>query len=234
MNNEFTNLKLSLKNLDTYYPRKIEFDNLCEHLKYLSGDLIDIGCGQMPYKKLILEEANVTSYTGLDLEYGNKYYGVIKPDLIWDGKSIPVLDNSFNSAISTQVLEHVADSEVFLKEVYRILKHDGIYYITVPFLWNLHDVPNDEYRYTPFSLTRILNNAGFREVEIKAVGGWHSAMGIMIGAYACRAPMNEYLRKIFKLISLPTVKYFMRKGSKENKRIREGLMITGLMAICRK
>lgn len=33
---------------------------------------------------------------------------------------------------------------------------------------NLHEVPNDEYRYIPFSIERLLIEAGFVDIEIKA------------------------------------------------------------------
>jgi ubiquinone/menaquinone biosynthesis C-methylase UbiE len=43
-------------------------------------------------------------------------------------KQIP--DNSFDIAISNQVIEHVPDDSKMLKEVYRILKPNGYFYVS--------------------------------------------------------------------------------------------------------
>ena len=126
------------------------------------GELLDIGCGKMPYKKYILEHSRVTNYVGLDIEQALVYDAKLKPDHTWDGKIMPFENESFNCTFGTEVLEHCPEPEIVLKEVHRVLKPNGIFFFTVPFLWNLHEVPHDEYRYTPFSLERHLKNSGFK------------------------------------------------------------------------
>jgi len=86
----------------------------------------------------------VISYLGIDLEGALIYDANIKPDFTWDGKRLPFETNSFDTIISTEVLEHCPEPEVFLYEVFRVLKKGGVFFFTVPFLWNLHEVPHDE------------------------------------------------------------------------------------------
>ena len=68
----------------------------------------------------------------------------------------------FDSCICTQVFEHVFDPSMFLKEIHRVLKIDGIFLITVPFVWDEHEQPFDYARYTSFGLTHALESHGFK------------------------------------------------------------------------
>jgi hypothetical protein len=52
-----------------------------------------------------------------------------------------------------------------------MLKPGSLLFFTVSFLWPLHDVPRDAYRYTPFALERHLRNSGFAQIKLKALGG---------------------------------------------------------------
>ena len=93
--------------------------------------------------------SRVEKYIGLDLK-DNIYQ---KPDVEWDGRTIPLADNSIDCALAMEVLEHCPEPEVVLREALRVLKPGSSLFLTVPFVWPLHDVPHDEYRYTPFALS---------------------------------------------------------------------------------
>ena len=43
---------------------------------------------------------------------------------------MPFEEKSFDSALSTEVLEHVYYPDIFLKEVNRVMKMDGIFLMT--------------------------------------------------------------------------------------------------------
>ena len=66
-----------------------------------------------------------------------------------------------NCLISNQVLEHVEDELLFLREINRVLKKNGKLLLTVPFIWPEHEQPYDFRRYTSFGITKILNQNGF-------------------------------------------------------------------------
>lgn len=193
MDCKFINPSLSVKNLDIYYIRYSIFKSLKETLSSFSGDLLDIGCGKMPYKSYVLENSQIKKYVGLDIEDALEYDESIKADFVWDGNTMPFENESFECAFGTEVLEHCPDPEKVLKEVHRVLKIDGVFFFTVPFLWNLHEVPHDEYRYTPFSLHRHLQSSGFKEIKIRATGGWHASMAQMLGLWVRRSPMCDRL-----------------------------------------
>jgi SAM-dependent methyltransferase len=231
---DFTNLKITKNNLDIYQIRIKVFNFIKSSLSLFSGKILDVGCGKMPYKKYILENSKVTEYIGLDIDDALIYDKKIKPDYTWDGIRMPFENNAFECAIGTEVLEHCPNPEIILKEIYRILKPGGVFLFTVPFLWNLHEVPHDEYRYTPFSLERHLKNSGFKDVTIKATGGWHASMAQMLGLWIRRSPMKHKKRLLLSRLVKPAIKYLIKLDNPEKVQFKNGQMITGLCGYVKK
>lgn len=234
MRDTFVNIELSINTLDIYYIRRSILKALNNNLRFFSGNLLDIGCGKMPYKSFVLENSEVKEYVGLDIEKAIAYDASVKPDYTWDGVTMPFDNDSFECAFGTEVLEHCPKPEIILKEVFRVLKPNGVFFFTVPFLWNLHEVPNDEYRYTPFALKRYLENAGFSDIEIKATGGWHASMAQMLGLWIKRSPMSKNKRKYLSLILKPIIKFLINQDNPNNINFKEGQMLTGLSGIVKK
>jgi SAM-dependent methyltransferase len=230
----FINIPFVKDNLDRYLIRKSIFDALKLALPFLSGQLLDIGCGKMPYKEYILENSEVDKYVGLDIENAITYDSGIKPDVTWNGISMPFENSSFDCAFGTEVLEHCPNPEMILKEVHRVLKKEGVFFFTVPFLWNLHEVPYDEYRYTPFSLQRHLVNSGFNNIQIYALGGWHASMAQMLGLWVRRSPMNPKIRNVLSVVVKPIIHFLIKKDKKIKVYFKEGQMITGLYGTAKK
>jgi SAM-dependent methyltransferase len=225
----FIQIQFKIENLDRYYIRKSIFDSIKTNLNNFSGRLLDVGCGKMPYKKYILENSAITEYYGLDIENAIDYRGE-KPDFTWDGKKMPFENNSFDCVFSTEVFEHVPELNITLFEIYRVMKMGGIIFFTTPYLWTLHEVPNDEYRYTPFSLERHLKDAGFKEIQIKALGGWNASLAQMLGLWVRRKPMSDKKRKFLSFFFKPAIKFLIKKDLKPLD-FNEGSMITGFYGI---
>ena len=231
---DFVDISFSTNNLDTYYTRYSILKALNETSQLFSGKILDIGCGKMPYKKHLFDSSDIKEYIGLDIESALTYDADIKPDFTWNGLVMPFNNESFNCAFGTEVLEHCPNPELVLKEVYRVLENKGVFFFTVPFLWNLHETPNDEYRYTPFSLRRHLENSGFKDIDIKATGGWHASMAQMLGLWVRRSPIGATKQKYLSIILKPVIKYLLKKDSTHNIVFKDGQMITGLYGIAKK
>ena len=127
--------------------------------------IVDIGAGKAPYKKIF----KYKKYIICDVE--NKYnfedIVIIKPNDI-----LPLKDDYADLALSTEVLEHVKDIDLFLSEIYRIMKSGGKLIMTTPFLWPVHEAPNDYRRFTNFGIKHLLTKKGFKNIKIIRSNGF--------------------------------------------------------------
>jgi len=123
----------------------------------------DIGAGDSPYRELFSH----CDYVAVEWEE-SVHAGAASADVISSAERIDLPSESFDAALLTQVLEHVPDPRAVLREVHRILCPEGALYVTVPLIWELHELPHDYYRYTPQSLRLLLEAAGFAGVKVEA------------------------------------------------------------------
>lgn len=203
---------------------------LREVLLKFHGVLLDVGSKAKPYKPFLIAEAkNISSYIALDLKPNEE--DPFNPDLVWDGRTIPLPDNVVGCAMATEVFEHVPDPETVMTEILRVLKPRGIMFFTVPFLWRLHTVPFDEYRYTPFSLERHLKNAGFENIELKPIGGPDASLGQILALWVKGRSMNRFYQRIIgpvlSFLCTPIVWLLAKIDTLPNE-FYEGSLITGL------
>lgn len=208
---DFNPQKLNFDNIDRYYIKRSIFGFIESKINILSGKFLDIGCGEKPYKSTILSESNVSSYAGIDLIGGHEYKVGVKPDYFWDGITFPFENESYDSALATEVLEHCPDPLVTLAEIHRILKKGSPILITVPFIWPTHEAPYDFYRYTPFGLRHLLGKAGFEEIEITCLGGWDATLAQVLGLWLKRRKMSMANQKRLFYIIKPIYQYLLKK-----------------------
>lgn len=85
------------------------------------------------------------------------------------------------------LVHHIRDQDGFFAEINRILKPGGMAYVFEPLVRELHQVPDDYLRYTPFGLADKYKQVGLTPQDPKLEGGPFSAV-----AY-CWAQALEYL-----------------------------------------
>ncbi|MFA5029375.1 MAG: methyltransferase domain-containing protein [Patescibacteria group bacterium] len=131
-------------------------------LKYVTGEVADVGAGTAKYKPMILSRAS--SYLAFDVVPGEKI------DVVGDVLNMPLSSESFDTVISTQVLEHVEKPWVMVSEIRRILKPGGVCVLTAPFLISYHPDPTDFFRYTTEGIVSLFKNEGFEIIEAGSYG----------------------------------------------------------------
>lgn len=198
------------------------------------GIVLDVGCGAMPYKDQIMgPDSKVEKYLGLDLENNYSDRKVV-PDLIWDGVTIPLPDQSVDCVLATEVLEHCPNTQLVLREIYRVLKSDGVLVLTIPFLWPLHEVPHDFYRLTPFALHGSLTEVGFTNAKLNMLGGWDASLAQILGLWIVRRPgLNPFLRKLLHILFIPII-WLLRRTDSRSDEFPESQMITGIGCLAEK
>jgi len=138
--------------------------------KYANGYILDLGCGNKPYEELY--NPVTTKQIGCDAIQSDKN----KVDVVCLATELTFEDNTFDSILSNQVLEHVYDHRTMMKEAFRVLKPGGTIILTVPFAWELHEEPYDFFRFTKHALKNLFEDVGFEVDHIKPNGGKWAAI----------------------------------------------------------
>ena len=147
--------------------------------EFVSGILLDIGCGNRRYEKLFT--AKVDEYVGLDWPQLTER---ASPNIIGDAMKLPIKNGSVDAVLATELMEHLPFPDMFLSEVSRVLRPEGVLILTVPFMEPLHEEPRDYYRFTPYSLHLLLVKHGFAVQSLSEKGGWWS---VVFGSFVNQA-----------------------------------------------
>ena len=166
------NVSLSLFNycfLVYYYL----IDEIKKNAHYAKGNLLDVGCGSSPFYSYFIKHIN--KYLK------HEHPEAIKPNIDYDYLSelprISAQDNSIDTIISFSVLEHVSEPFETMKEFKRILNPGGIFIISVPQYWHLHEEPHDYLRFTKHVLNKKITEIGFEIVYMKELGKSFATVG---------------------------------------------------------
>jgi SAM-dependent methyltransferase len=186
------------------------------------GKVVDVGCGAQPYRGLVPDGAR---YVGLDIDDAEARFGYAVPDTIrFDGGRWPDAAHDADFVLCTEVLEHVPEPRDLLAEAFAALKPGGRLLLTVPFAARWHFVPHDYWRFTPASLKRLLEGAGFRDVVVRARGNeltvaCYKVMALLLPLLAPQgaAPAKAWT---LRLVACPTVPLFVALGAVANLSLR--------------
>jgi SAM-dependent methyltransferase len=145
------------------------YHDLKKAFKETAGRVLEVGCGLQPYRHLLPHQ---TEYYALDWEGSDVHFAYRAKDAVYyDGTNFPFKDGIFNLLFHTEVLEHVYHLGPFLSECHRVLAADGQMLFTVPFAARNHYIPDDYWRLTPTSITRLLQDAHFTDIVVVPRGG---------------------------------------------------------------
>jgi SAM-dependent methyltransferase len=141
--------------------------------------ILDAGAGTQEYKRfcnhLIYVSQDFAEYDGQGdsaaLQTGSYDYG--KLDIISDITSIPEPDGSFDAILCVEVLEHVADPVLAVKELSRLLRTGGVLILTAPFCSLTHFSPyHFSTGFNRYWYERHLVENGFRILELVPNGNY--------------------------------------------------------------
>ena len=147
--------------INVFYLDRTEIYKSIKRLsKHVKGRVLDVGCSNKPYEDLF----TVESYIGLEIDSVTNRLNK-KADFFYDGNSFPFKQESFDTILTSQVLEHVFNPDKFLNNINRVLVNGGVLIISVPFMGDEHEKPYDYGRYTSFGLKHLLEKHGFEVIE---------------------------------------------------------------------
>jgi len=134
--------------------------------------VLDVGAGKGRYRKFFTH----CLYKSQDF---GKQLGTVAMDTPLDYEcdilAIPVSDESFDVVLCTEVLEHVPEPILALREIARILKPSGTLLLTAPLGAFLHQEPYHFYGgYTPHWYRKFLPECGLKILSMDRNQGFFS------------------------------------------------------------
>jgi ubiquinone/menaquinone biosynthesis C-methylase UbiE len=188
----------------------------CEHLCYTSLDKCEYSGGEL--NKL--------------LETGT--WDTSRVDIVADLTEMPIVSNSFDVVLCTEVFEHIPDPIAAIREFHRVLKKGGRLVITAPFASLTH--------FSPFHFTSGFNKfwymhhlpaLGFEIVKINTNGNYFEYMGLE--CFRINSVARDYARNLSladKLITYLFLKMLDRLSTSD--RGSDELLCFGYHVLARK
>jgi SAM-dependent methyltransferase len=129
---------------------------------FCSGRVLDLGCGNAPYRSLFTE---ATEYVALDLLVSNG------ANIVGSASALPFPAQTFDAVVCNEVIEHVPRPAEVMAEISRVLRPGGNLLLTAPQTWGLHSEPNDFYRFTQHGLRFLAESHSLEVREIVPTSG---------------------------------------------------------------
>ena len=197
-------------------------------VKWAGSTVLDIACGDARLAAYAAD-AGAKFVVGVDLSHvgmtvGRDRWTQEQPKSAQraafaqgDGISLPVADRVFDIVIASEIIEHVNDPEVFLREASRPLKTDGAIIVTTPYRLTENPLdPHHTHEYFPGELEAVMKKF-FSEVHITlthpawvtslyTLHGWAEPFRWLVNALAVTGhnpflswPMGRYAAQITAL-----------------------------------
>lgn len=143
------------------------------------GDMLELGCGTGRGIPLFLK--NAKTYTAIDKnDKLTEHLSGIYPDCRFINKHIPpfagIPDNSIDTIVTLQVIEHIENDHQFISEIHRVLKPNGQAVISTPNRpLSLSRNPWHVREYTSAELQKLLGKY-FQKIDFQGVMGDEKVM----------------------------------------------------------
>jgi SAM-dependent methyltransferase len=177
-------------------------------VKSLIGPLV--GYTEIPWTRVVMNAETLKWIQALDtstmeaLEVSGEYWKNKVPFASYQSAWYPDFDvceaplpKPFDMVFAEQVFEHLLYPLRAAKHIHQMLREDGYFMLTTPFLFRVHASPADCTRWTPQGMKYFLEEAGFSSEKIQ-VGSW--------GNQACvKATLKgrNYCRRLHSLKNEP-------------------------------
>lgn len=105
--------------------------------------IIDLGCGDGKLSLRIKDKAGAKGIYGIDTgekalkDSRTSGVEIFSADL---NKPLPIEDKLFDIVHANQIIEHLVETDLFVREIYRILKPGGYVVVSTPNLSSLHNL----------------------------------------------------------------------------------------------
>jgi ubiquinone/menaquinone biosynthesis C-methylase UbiE len=155
-----------------------------EASSYVSGWVLDVGCGEKPHEGLF--SLRTKRYFGMDLPEAHLFYSADRcADVYGEGGHLPFQSKTFDTLICTEVLPHIAEPQKLFSEFNRVLKPNGAVIVTANKVWEKRTgVPVPDYwRFTDEGLAFLCEQQNLDVMAIQEGCGFMAMLGQMFSRF---------------------------------------------------
>jgi SAM-dependent methyltransferase len=161
---------------------------------YGKGRALDIGAGPL----YLADELRrfFEPYITLDIEIRSP-----RVNLLGDAQSLPFSDKTFDTVISTDVLEHVQRPGQMFREIARVLAPSGVLILVTPFYFWAHEEPHDFFRVSKYGLLHLCRENSLDVLRIEPTCGIIASMG-SLGTVALARLLHRFPPLLMLMLGL--------------------------------
>jgi len=187
---------------------------------------LDLGCGRASYKKYF------PNRIGFDVRSGPEV------DVVGDAHKLPFENEKFDNILCTEVLEHLHSPYIAISEMKRVLKQGGKLILTTRFIFPLHDIPHDYYRFTKYGLKYLFKD--WELLELREESNTIEGIAVLLQRIGYQSEILNFkpfklfffiLSKLVLHLSFVVTKEF---GDISKKHLERNIISSGYYLICRK
>ena len=141
-------------------------------------DILDVGAGDGLLAETLLKDAKTLTALDISLKRIKRCAERCKKGyfIVADAEGLPFKQESFDSIVASELIEHLIAPEEFLRSSYNALRKGGTLVISTPsglfYENNLEEIFKDHHLHTfsPKKLKSLLEKAGFKPTVIRGMG----------------------------------------------------------------
>tara|TARA_B100001939_G_C16835016_1_gene570454 strand:- start:30 stop:677 length:648 start_codon:yes stop_codon:yes gene_type:complete len=176
----------------------------------IQGDVIEFGASSEIYKNFCNTNSENYNITYSNIDSSNKEF--LNIDLQKDNS----IDVKYDFAVIFNVLEHVLNPNLAIKNLSKILKKKGKIIGSTPFIFRIHGAPKDYSRFSKDHLIELLKSNNFENIQIIELGtGPFLACISLLRSYLKYLPIFYQLFVFLSLIIDNLIKLIIKTDPKK-------------------
>jgi SAM-dependent methyltransferase len=176
----------------------------------INGDIIEFGASDEIEKNFCNSKLKNCKITYSNINPSNKEF------LNIDLQKKILTELKYDYIIVFNVLEHLLDPNLALRNLSKICKQNGKIIGSTPFLFRVHGAPKDYSRFTKDHLIELLKSSNFKDIEIIELGtGPFLACISLLRSYLKYLPIFYQLLVLSALVFDKLIKLFIKTDPKK-------------------
>lgn len=154
------NKKIKYWLFESYRRKKLDGD-LFASINLFKGKVLDVGSGR---ERGVFKKYRKRNWVVVDIDKS------LNPDVVASVENLPFTNNSFDAIKATDLFGYVENPVKGFQECFRVLKKNGYFILSVPYMTAYDNEQHDSQRFTEYKLKKIFKETGFKIIKFRHQG----------------------------------------------------------------